>query len=77
MSTGMENIYIQEQWEQKENSVFGLNSVGQNLVDDRKDRNSRDLVDAEEFKKDGKNTWKNCTKMILMNWITTMMWLDT
>ena len=30
---------------------FGLNSVGQNLVDGRKDRNSRDLVDTEEIKK--------------------------
>ena len=28
---------------------FGLNSVGQNLVDGRKDRNRRDLVDTEEI----------------------------
>ena len=27
-----------------------------------KDRKSRDLVDAEEIRRDGKNTWKNCTK---------------
>ena len=27
--------------------------------------------------RDGKNTWKNCTKKILMNWITTMVWSVT
>ena len=27
-----------------------------------KDKNSRDLVDTEEIKKDGKATWKNCIK---------------
>ena len=38
-----------------------------------KDRNGRHL--AEDIKKrDGKNTRKNCTKKILMTWITTMVW---
>ena len=41
-----------------------------------KDRNGRHL--AEDIKKrDGKNTRKNCTKKILMNWITTMVWSVT
>ena len=40
------------------------------------DRNGRHL--AEDIKKrDGKNTRKNCTKKILMNWITTMVWSVT
>ena len=38
------------------------------------DRNSRDLVDAEEIKKRWKDTQKNCTKKILMNQITMMVW---
>lgn len=37
-------------------------------------RNSRDLVEAEEIERDGKNTLKNCTKMIVVNQITTMVW---
>ena len=28
-------------------------------------------------RRDGKNTQKNCIKKILMNWITTMVWLVT
>ena len=43
-----------------------------------KDRNSRDLVDSEEIKK----TWKEympflCTKKILVNQITKMVWSVT
>ena len=30
-----------------------------------KDRNSKDLTEAEEIKKGGKNTQKNCTKKAL------------
>ena len=42
-----------------------------------KDKHGRDLVDAEEIKRDGKNTRKNGIKKILMNQITTMVWLVT
>ena len=42
-----------------------------------KDRNGRDIVDTEEIKKRWKEYMKNCTKEILMNWITTMMWSAT
>ena len=42
-----------------------------------KDKHGRDLVDAEEIKRDGKNTRKNGIKKILMNRITTMVWLVT
>ena len=31
-----------------------------------KDRNSMDLTEAEDIKKSGKTTQKNCTKKILM-----------
>ena len=36
-----------------------------------KDRNGMDLTEAEDVKKRCKNTQKNCTKKILMTWITT------
>ena len=36
-----------------------------------KDRNGRDLIELLDLiDRDEKNTWKNCTKKILMNWIT-------
>ena len=42
-----------------------------------KDRNGRDLVDAEEIRRDKGNTWKDVQKEILMNWITMMVWSVT
>ena len=40
-----------------------------------KDRNSKDLTEEEEIKKSNtqKNTQKNCTKKVLMTWITMML----
>ena len=38
-----------------------------------KDRNGRDLTEAEDIKKSGKNTQKNCTKKIFMTQIITMV----
>ena len=38
-----------------------------------KDRNSMDLTEAEDKRKDGKNTEKNCTKKIFMTEIITMV----
>ena len=38
-----------------------------------KDRNGKDLTEAEEIKKGGKNTQKNYEK-VLMTQIITMMW---
>ena len=38
-----------------------------------KDRNGVDLTEAEDIKKSGKNTQKNCTKKIFMTQITTMV----
>ena len=37
-----------------------------------KDRNGRDLTEAEDIKKSGKNT-QNCTKKIFMTQIITMV----
>ena len=37
------------------------------------DRNGRDLTEAEDIKKRGKNTQKNCTKKIFMIQIITMV----
>ena len=39
-----------------------------------KDRNSMDLTKQKILRRGGKNTQKNCTKKVLMIWITTMMW---
>ena len=42
-----------------------------------KDRNGRDLVDAEEIKKRWKEYMEELYKKILMNWITMMVWSVT
>ena len=39
----------------------------------KKDRNGRDLTEAEDIKKRWKNTQKNCTKNIFMTQIFTMV----
>ena len=38
-----------------------------------KDRNGMDLTEAEDIRRGGKNTQKNCTKKIFMTKITTMV----
>ena len=38
-----------------------------------KDRNGRDLIEAEILRRGGKNTQKNYTKKIFMTQITMMM----
>ena len=38
-----------------------------------KDRNGRDLTEAKDIKKGGKNTQKNCTKKMFMTKIITMV----
>ena len=38
-----------------------------------KDKNGMDLTEAEDIKKGGKNTQKNCTKKIFMTQIITMV----
>ena len=38
-----------------------------------KDRNCMDLTEAEDIKRGGKNTQKNCTKKIFMTQIITMV----
>jgi len=39
-----------------------------------KDRNGKEL-EAERLRRGGKNTWKNCTRKVLMTQITqTMVW---
>ena len=38
-----------------------------------KDRNGMDLTEAEDIKRDGKNTQKNCTKKIFMTKIIMMV----
>ena len=48
-------------------------------MDTIKDKNGKDLVDAEEIKKRCKENTKEhrSIKKILMKWITTMVWLVT
>ena len=38
-----------------------------------KDRNGKDLTEAEDLRKGGKNTQKNCTKKIFTTQIITMV----
>ena len=38
-----------------------------------KDRNGMDQTEAEDIRRGGKNTQKNCTKKIFMTQITTMV----
>ena len=38
-----------------------------------KDRSGMDLTEAEDIKKSGKNTQRNCTKKILKTQIITMV----
>ena len=38
-----------------------------------KDRNGMDLTEAEDIRRGGKNTQKNCTKTIFMTQIITMV----
>ena len=42
-------------------------------MDTIKDRNGMDLTEAEDIKKGGKNTQKDCTKKIFMTQITMMV----
>ena len=37
------------------------------------DRTGMDLTEAEDVQRGGKNIQKNCTKKILMTWITTIV----
>ena len=39
----------------------------------RKDRNGKDLMEAEDIRRDGKNTQKNCAKKIFTTKIITMV----
>ena len=39
-----------------------------------KDRNGMDLTEAEDIRRGGKNTQKNCTKKIFTTQIITMLW---
>ena len=41
-----------------------------------KDRNAMDLTEAEDIRRDGKNTQKNCTKKIFTTQIITMVITD-
>ena len=40
----------------------------------KKDRNGKDLTEAEEFKKRWQEYTEELDKKVLMNQITTMMW---
>ena len=42
-----------------------------------KDRNGMDLTEAEDIRRGGKNTQKNCTKKIFKTQIITMVWSFT
>ena len=39
-----------------------------------KDKDGMDPTEAEDLRRGGKNTEKNCTKKVLMTQITMMVW---
>ena len=39
-----------------------------------KDRNSKDLREAEEISRRGGKNTQNCTRKLLMTWITMVVW---
>ena len=39
-----------------------------------KNINGKDLTKQKGLIKSGKNTWKNYTKKVLMNWVTMTVW---
>ena len=42
-----------------------------------KDRNGKNLTEAEELGRGGMNKQKNFTKKVVVTWITTMVWTQT
>ena len=42
-----------------------------------KDKNGRDLTEAEDIKKSGKDTQRNSTRKIWISWTTQIVWLLT
>ena len=63
------------EWERLEISSIKLDTKGtfHAKMGTIKDRNGRDLTEAEEIGRGGKNTQKNCTKKIFMTQIITMV----
>ena len=43
-------------------------------MDTIKDRNGKDLTEAEEINNRGQNTQNSCTKTVLVSQMTTMVW---
>ena len=55
---------------QKIRDTKGIFQAKMDLI---KDRNSMDLTEAEDIRRGGKNTHKNCTEKIFMTKIITMV----
>ena len=52
------------------NKIGNIKGIFHPYMGTIKDRNGKDQTEEEEIKRDVKNTQKNCTKKILMTWIT-------
>ena len=76
--------FLSEQYKEiEENNRMGKTSDLKKIRDKKgtfhakmgtiKDRNGMDLTEAEDIKRDGKNTQKNCTKKIFTTQIITMV----
>ena len=63
------------EWERLEISSRKSDTKGRvhEKMGSKKDRNGMDLTEAEDIKRGGKNTQKNCTKKIFTTQIITMV----
>ena len=52
------------------NKIGNIKGIFHPYMGTIKDRNGKDQTEEKEIKRDVKNTQKNCTKKILMTWIT-------
>ena len=64
------------EWERLEISFKKIGAIKETFharIGMIKDRKLKDLTEAEDIKKSGKNTQKNCTKTMFMTQISTMV----
>ena len=56
------------------NKIRDIKGIFHSRMGRIKDRNSKDLIEAEEIKKRWQKNTQNCTKKVLMTQITVMLW---
>ena len=62
------------EWERLEVSSKKTKGIFLAKIGTIKDRNDKDLTEAEEIKKRWQEYTENCTKKVLITQVTTMLW---